>query len=424
MMNDDDAVAIEIYNLSKLYMLGEFGGKHFLRTIRDGLSSLFNKSPSTLLSDNEDESQQIMALDNISLRVSEGEKVGIIGPNGAGKTTLLKILAGITEPTSGRAVIRGRVSALLEVGTGFHSELTGKENIYLNGAILGLNRAEIMQEYDNIVEFSGVGRFIDTPVKRYSSGMTVRLAFAVAAHLSPDILIVDEVLAVGDAAFREKCLGRIREVSRRGRTVLFVSHNMTTIAQLCDRVIYIDQGRIIEDGNPATTIQKYINAAGSDEAVKILDVDATKPVQITKMYTSDVTGKVLKVLDRSQPFKMNIEIAAHQTIQASVYLGLTTLDGVRVCHSICANQHRKYNDFIENQQQVISVEFPGGILNEGQFKFRIWIVLPGEIETLDTVESNHFTLQVLNEEESFVGSRKRRPDILMMPLDWQIEVLK
>ncbi|MCX8125312.1 MAG: ABC transporter ATP-binding protein, partial [Spirochaetes bacterium] len=201
----------------------------------------------------------IWALKDVSFEVKRGETVGIIGRNGAGKSTLLKILSRITEPTTGRVILRGRVASLLEVGTGFHPELTGRENIYLNGAILGMSRAEIKRKFDEIVAFAEIEKFLDTPVKRYSSGMYVRLAFAVAAHLEPEILLVDEVLAVGDAAFQKKCLGKMGEVAKEGRTVLFVSHNMVAIENLCQRGIILDEGKMSFAGAIKNVIRKYIS---------------------------------------------------------------------------------------------------------------------------------------------------------------------
>jgi lipopolysaccharide transport system ATP-binding protein len=200
----------------------------------------------------------VWALRNVSLEVRRGEVLGMVGRNGSGKSTLLKILSRITEPTEGSATFRGRVAALLEVGTGFHPELTGRENIYLNGAILGMTRREIARKFDEIVDFSGVEPFLETPVKHYSSGMTVRLAFAVAAHLETDILLIDEVLAVGDAAFQQKCMGKIGSVARSGRTILFVSHNMAAIHRLCDRAIWLDQGQLRTDGHPSDVIATYL----------------------------------------------------------------------------------------------------------------------------------------------------------------------
>ena len=228
--------------------------------------SIFNSKTNRLNPKKED----FWALSKVSFEVKQGDRIGIIGRNGAGKSTLLKILSRITEPTTGSVKIKGRVASLLEVGTGFHPELTGRENIYLNGAILGMKRAEIKRKYDEIVAFAEVERFLDTPVKRYSSGMYVRLAFAVAAHLEPEILLVDEVLAVGDAQFQKKCLGKMEDVSlREGRTILFVSHNMSAVMNMCNRAIMIDQGQIKYSGNANDTIQKYIDFTYDDSAVNL-----------------------------------------------------------------------------------------------------------------------------------------------------------
>jgi lipopolysaccharide transport system ATP-binding protein len=232
----------------------------------------------------------IWALEDVSFEVRPGEAVGIVGRNGAGKSTLLKILSRITEPTRGHAVIRGRVGSLLEVGTGFHPELTGRENIYLNGAILGMNRREIRRKFDQIVAFSGVETFLDTPVKRYSSGMQVRLAFSVAAHMELEVVIIDEVLAVGDSEFQRRCMGKMDEVARSGRTVLFVSHNMASVQNLCNRAILLGHGRILQDGDCATVTDAYLRSgvAGGDDAV---DLAACRAPQMTDVI------KAIDVLD-------------------------------------------------------------------------------------------------------------------------------
>ncbi len=252
-------IAIRVENLSKLYRIGRAQQRH--DTLRDALVSTFqrfNVQRSNVQRSNVQRSDELWALRDVSFEVQRGEVVGIIGRNGAGKSTLLKILSRITEPTSGRAEIHGRVGSLLEVGTGFHPELTGRENIYLNGAILGMKRREIERKFDEIVAFAEIERFLDTPVKRYSSGMYVRLAFAVAAHLEPEILLVDEVLAVGDAAFQKKCLGKMGDVAREGRTVLFVSHNMAAVQTLCKTSVLLDQGVIAARGLSEQVIYAYL----------------------------------------------------------------------------------------------------------------------------------------------------------------------
>ncbi len=247
--------AISIQEMSKVYRIDPATGGAASRTLQEDLVD-FARRP--LRRSASSRKQEIWALRDVSFDVQEGEVIGLIGRNGAGKSTLLKVLSRITEPTSGYADINGRVGALLEVGTGFHTELTGRENIYLSGAILGMRRSEIERKFDQIVEFSGVSQYIETPVKRYSSGMAVRLAFAVAAHLDPEILLVDEVLAVGDASFQKKSLGKMSEVAESGRTVIFVSHNMGAIKNLCTRAILLDGGEVLADGDVNSVVQQYL----------------------------------------------------------------------------------------------------------------------------------------------------------------------
>jgi lipopolysaccharide transport system ATP-binding protein len=251
-MSGENQIVIEVRGLGKRYRVGE---REPYLALRDLLARAirapfrFAKRPPP---------DYLWALRDVDLEIRQGEMVGLIGRNGAGKSTLLKILARITRPTSGWAEVRGRVGSLLEVGTGFHSELTGRENVYLSGAILGMPKAEIERKFDEIVAFSEVERFLDTPLKHYSSGMQMRLAFAVAAHLEPEILLVDEVLAVGDAAFQKKCLGKMTDVARHGRTIIFVSHNMTALQTLCDRAIWIDKGSLLQDGPASAVISAYL----------------------------------------------------------------------------------------------------------------------------------------------------------------------
>jgi lipopolysaccharide transport system ATP-binding protein len=261
--------AIRVENLGKRYRIG--GPQAQYQTIRETMMDLAAAPVRRLrrLGQPMPEEEIIWALKDVSFEVKHGEVLGIIGRNGAGKTTLLKILSRITEPTEGHAEINGRVGSLLEVGTGFHPELTGRENIYLNGAILGMKQAEIDRRFDEIVAFSEIEKFLDTPVKRYSSGMYVRLAFSVAAHLEPEILLVDEVLAVGDAAFQKKCLGKMGDVAHEGRTVLFVSHNMSAIEQLCQGAVLFESGRVRLRGDVASVIDKYASVSGLADRAKV-----------------------------------------------------------------------------------------------------------------------------------------------------------
>ncbi len=257
-------IAISIENLGKRYEVDRLRGpqKGLRHVFEDALRAPFATLRRRMQSR---QVKEFWALRGVSLQIQRGEVVGVIGRNGAGKSTMLKLLSRITVPTEGRIRIDGRVASLLEVGTGFHQELTGRENIFLNGAILGMSRAEIIRKFDEIVEFAEVGEFLDTPVKRYSSGMYVRLAFAVAAHLNPEILIVDEVLAVGDASFQRKCLGKMSSIAQSGRTVLFVSHNLEAVRTLCERVVWIKDGRIEQDGPVDAVVENYFNALSSSE---------------------------------------------------------------------------------------------------------------------------------------------------------------
>ena len=282
-------VAIKVSSLSKKYFIGE---NQLYLTLREQIQNLpqniFNKSK---------KKSSFYALKNISFEVHKGDVIGMIGRNGAGKSTLLKILSKIVEPTSGKIILSGKVSSLLEIGTGFKAELTGKENIFLSGAILGMKKSEIKNKFNEIVEFSGIGKFIDTPVKRYSSGMYVRLAFSVAAHLDADILLVDEVLAVGDAEFQEKCLGKMKNLSKSGRTVVFVSHNMGAISSFCSKTIYLDLGKIKFYGKTKKTIDKYLsnpkktNKTSDDSKLKR---SGSYNHKITDIFLSNKDGKVIK----------------------------------------------------------------------------------------------------------------------------------
>lgn len=296
---------IKLENVSKQYRLGIIGtyslqsdferwwarisgkGDPFLKI---GQENILNSKS------NKRKNEYVWALKDINLEVKEGEVIGIIGKNGAGKSTMLKLLSRVTAPTTGKIKVKGRIASLLEVGTGFHPELTGRENIYLNGTILGMRRAEITGKFDEIVDFSGVGKYIDTPVKRYSSGMYVRLAFAVAAHLDPEILIVDEVLAVGDAEFQKKAIGKMEAISKgQGRTVLFVSHNMASIRQLCGTALCLNQGRIEFSGSVNETIDYYIknnNLDGAEGAEKVLKTDENKEFQLLYVKLFDKFGNI------------------------------------------------------------------------------------------------------------------------------------
>jgi lipopolysaccharide transport system ATP-binding protein len=328
----------------------------------------------------EDASDVVWALRDATFDVERGEVVGVIGRNGAGKSTLLKILARITAPTSGRATVHGSVQSLLEVGTGFHKELTGRENVYLNGAVLGMSRREIAQKFDEIVEFSGVEKFIDTPVKRYSSGMTVRLAFSVAAHLDPEILIVDEVLSVGDDEFQKKCVGKMGAIAAQGRTVLFVSHNLQAVTRLCSRVMLMEAGRKVLDTNPQDAVAAYLSTGVSGAAERVWPDPATAPggdvVRLRAVRVVDENGASSDRMSTRTAFRIELEydvvqpgyalrtnITAHHLTEGIVAFSLFDLDREWRGKRRPAGRYRT------------SVFVPGDLLAEGQFSITATVAL-------------------------------------------------
>ena len=309
---------IEIKHIAKSYSINR-GDERYV-ALRDVVMNIV-KSPFRFLGDKakkvtgRDKKEIFWALKDVDLSIQRGEIIGLIGPNGAGKSTLLKILNRITEPTSGEVVIRGKISSLLEVGTGFHPELTGRENIFFSGAILGMKRKEIARKFEDIVKFAEMEQFIDTPVKRYSSGMHVRLAFSVAAHMEPDILLIDEVLAVGDISFQKKCLAKIQEVAKRdNRTILFVSHNLDAVQGLCDRSVYLDHGEVRMIGKTEEVIKTYLDRQmnRSHEAVYEFPVIEGKLQQIRKVTVKDTSGLPGTMLEAGQPFSIEIEYDLHE----------------------------------------------------------------------------------------------------------------
>jgi lipopolysaccharide transport system ATP-binding protein len=323
--------AIRVDNLSKFYSIGTSrprADRQLREIIADGVKGMWARLSGRRSVGNEPSEQDgtFWALKDVSFEVHPGEVVGIIGRNGAGKSTLLKVLSRITEPTSGRAEVRGRLGSLLEVGTGFHPELTGRENIYLNGSVLGMSRREITRKFDEIVAFAEIDHFLDTPVKRYSSGMYVRLAFAVAAHLEAQILILDEVLAVGDAQFQEKCLGKVSDVARAGRTILFVSHNMQAIAMLCTRAILLRQGRICGQGNPKEVVRSYLEGQADQSATFFWEADSGPGDEVARLRSVrvlDEHGEVKFDHDITRPLSVELEVAVRKpgsAIHTSIHL--------------------------------------------------------------------------------------------------------
>jgi len=370
--------AIVVENLSKCYRIG------LKEEMHDSLAkSLFSfiKSPlhnyrkyRSLYRFNEDQTDSmssdiIWALKNISFEVSEGEIVGIIGMNGAGKSTLLKILSRITHPTGGRAEIRGRVSSLLEVGTGFHPELTGRENVYLNGTILGMRKKELDLKFDEIVDFSGIENFIDTPVKRYSSGMKVRLAFSVAAHLEPEILIIDEVLAVGDSKFQKKCLDKMENVSQKGRTVLFVSHNMQAVTRLCSRTILLGNGQMMADGPSNKIVSIYMDSAkGTRAEQKWSDLTKAPGDDVARLCAVRVRsedGLISDAVDIRKPVRIEMEYELLQPdYKLFTYFHLFNEDGLRIFESVDTDPSWRGRKRPKGRY-ISTAWIPGNLLSEG-----------------------------------------------------------
>lgn len=317
------------------------------------------------------EIEEYWALKDVSFEVRRGEVLGIIGRNGAGKSTLLKILSRITDPTEGRVTLRGRVASLLEVGTGFHPELTGRENIYLNGAVLGMTRAEIRKKFDEIVAFAGVEKFLDTPVKRYSSGMYMRLAFAVAAHLEPELLVVDEVLAVGDAEFQKKCLGKIDEVSRQeGRTVLLVSHNMAAVAELADRALLLDAGSVVVDGSVAEAVSTYLSrGARKTTYIRPLNPRVSFPhIARAEILTSDPNA----VHRFGEPLEIKFWIC-HPALMINASFCFQIFNSQFQIPVICSSYYQSTAFGDQSGCTVLICRFPRVLLNVGQFHLCTWL---------------------------------------------------
>jgi lipopolysaccharide transport system ATP-binding protein len=312
-------VIIRCESLGKQYRIGS---SERYKTLRDAIASPFRR----LRSNGQNGNGYIWALHDASFEIKQGEVVGIIGLNGAGKSTLLKILSRITTPTQGHAEIHGRVGSLLEVGTGFHPELTGRENIYLNGAILGMRKSEIDRKFDEIVAFAEVEKFLDTPVKRYSSGMYVRLAFGVAAHLETEVLLVDEVLAVGDAQFQKKCFEKMRDIGTQGRTILFVSHNMSAVRSICEQALIIEKGAVVAHGGIDDTIDQYLSRIDSSEASTA--VVETNTFSVTSVQISSIAGPVIKTFD---PVQVKVQFVPKTEIKdPGLYVSILTMDSRRL----------------------------------------------------------------------------------------------
>jgi lipopolysaccharide transport system ATP-binding protein len=353
------------------------------------------------------------ALREVSFEVGRGETIGIIGRNGAGKSTLLKILSQITEPTEGEAHLSGRVASLLEVGTGFHPELTGRENILLNGALLGMSRREIRAHFDEIVDFAEVADFIDTPVKRYSSGMYVRLAFAVAAHLVPEILIVDEVLSVGDAAFQRKCLGKMHDIAHEGRTVLMVSHNMTTITDLCTRVVWLASGRVAAIGPASTVIARYLSEGVESGFVWQPEGGKIGDFEYHSVAIEASTEQASDAFAANQPIRVIFDFTVHRPMQGRITMKVTREDGRVVLSSSSSDDSASMNQSWSVGRWRLRCTIPGNLLVPGQHY--ISATEPGAFAERHYDDVLTFTVS----EQHSLAARDGRPGVIAPLLVWE-----
>jgi lipopolysaccharide transport system ATP-binding protein len=387
-------LALRTVDLGKKYRIGAARGYH--PTLRDTIVQAAKRPIERLLhpgTSTTHRTEILWALRHLDLEVKQGETLGIIGRNGAGKSTLLKVLSHITDPTEGRVELRGRVGSLLEVGTGFHPELSGRENILLNGAILGMSRAEIRRRFDEIVEFSEVSRFLDTPVKRYSSGMYVRLAFAVAAHLDPEILVVDEVLSVGDVAFQRKCLGKMEDVAGHGRTVLFVSHNMQAVGTLCTRAVELSAGRIVNSGDASSVITAYL-ARVAESGTSISWAAGQGPgdhlVRFRGVHVLDSSGPAAGIVGTGSPVIIRMEFDL-TSVEPNFMVGFELLngDGAMVLFSLSTDSEPESWPQLVKGYNVLECHIPGGLLNAGRYlvRPRFWQFGVGRMSRLDEAVS-------------------------------------
>lgn len=404
------------------------GKRYSIKTSEDRVASLpemlgrmaLNPLSGGRSSTNRSGCNDFWALQDVSFEVRPGEVIGVIGGNGAGKSTLLKILSRITEPTVGEIELRGRVGSLLEVGTGFHPELSGRENIYLNGAMLGMRRQEIQQRFDEIVAFAEIDRFLDTPVKRYSSGMYTRLAFAVAAHLQPDILLVDEVLAVGDAAFQRKCLGRMGDLASEGRTIFFVSHNMRAVNRLCSRAVWLDHGRLVEDGPTSQVLGRYLTDEASEDGCRTWPEGFANPgVNDLGIYGLQLTNEdevVTSNLDAGRAFTVQIDYRVHQPLPpCRVGFVLSTSDGIPVFEAYDTD-----NALAPEARQPGPMTsrclIPGNLLSPGRYILSINAGIPGQRNLAYLEGALAFNVEDFTANGALMRSETR--GIIRPRLDW------
>lgn len=416
---------ISVENLSKKYIIGHQKQERYT-ALRDVLANGAKRFTNKLIhpfaaKSNDPTHEEFWALKDINFDIKQGDRVGIIGRNGAGKSTLLKILSRITEPSTGQISIRGRVASLLEVGTGFHPELSGRENIYLNGAILGMSKIEIKKKFDEIVAFAEVEKFLDTPVKRYSSGMYVRLAFAVAAHLEPEILIVDEVLAVGDAQFQKKCLGKMEDVGKEGRTILFVSHNMSTIRSLCERAILLERGRITCADETNIVLKEYFSSNNKIE--KRCEINWSgegapggKELALRRVRAIGPKGEVQEEFDAGSPIDIEIDYEIRQPIRGMrMVMKLVTDDGA-IAFASTDESIRGRNE-IRAGYYYSKCTIPSNLLNNGRYTLQLHSGIPN-VKVLSAVQ-DLFIITVMGANAGRALQSEKWPGVVSPKLDWE-----
>ena len=414
-------IAIDVANLSKAYDLGTISSGTLSRDLSSAWARFWDQEDpnSRITGDNDLNTvngvERVWALKDINLKVNQGEILGIIGKNGAGKSTLLKILSRITSPTNGNAKIRGRIASLLEIGTGFHPELTGRENIYLNGAIMGMTKKEISTKLDAIIDFSGIEKYIDTPVKRYSSGMGVRLGFSVAAHLEPEILLIDEVLAVGDAEFQKKCLGKMEDIASEGRTVLFVSHRMTAVRSLCNRGILLDRGKLTFDGEINDVLNQYMSKT-------LENFSSNKDFNITQnniSLTKITISKIEIISGEGFELEFNFEKNDNINYRGDITFHLTDEYG----HLVFVGATGKENTHISVSNGLIksTCKIPKNLMNEGTYTIhRLLFVRDRGSVVFET--RNCFSFRITAKEKDFGWMGEREEGIVNPKLAWEIQI--
>jgi len=407
-------IVISVEQLSKSFRLGDMRRGH---TLADAINGLFG--PKAEARAREEAERTLWALRDVSFTVRRGEVLGIIGRNGAGKSTLLKILSRIVSPTGGRAIIEGRVGALLEVGTGFSGELTGRENILLSGTILGMSTQEIRSKMDEIIDFSGIERFIDTPVKRYSSGMYTRLAFAVAAYLEPEILIVDEVLAVGDLEFQRKCLGKMNAMTKGGRTVLFVSHNMGAVSELCSHALLLQRGQVHAMGETAAIVEEYARLQRGSEHGVIFDENENLPAAISAASVTDGKGNVINTLDIADEVVLNVSYKVREPLEG---LQLSAVISRNMNEIVCTFDTDGLESIPSREPGVYraNCRLPGMFLKAGNYTVRLDLGTTSKL-LMEVDGALAFEIEELSQNTHNKGYRKERIGHVISPGRWTTE---